>query len=292
MDRVAVFVDAGHLYAGGSAAISGKSRKRTEMTLDVAKVAKFLEERAGMLSGLPLLRIYWYDGALPQGLTTEQQLLASTDNVKLRLGIVNGYGEQKGVDAKIVTDLAELGRNSAICDAVLIGGDEDLRIGVELAQERGVRIHLLTVEGSNVSSLLKREADTTSIITVAELRGFLTVNEVVAPPASVQPQTKAMVPAAPAGTNGAQNGATTPSKIAAAAEPQAKIDYAAVVTQYLGDIPEPDKALLKAAIETDGTIPREHDGRVLARARDSVDRQLDAPEKKMLREEIRKQLSQ
>jgi len=269
VDRVAVFVDAGHLFAGGSMALSGAPKKRTEITLDVAQAAAFLERKAVELSGLPLLRIYWYDGALPAGLTTDQHLLASTNNIKLRLGIVNGHGEQKGVDAKIVTDLAELARNGALCDAVLIGGDEDLRIGVELAQERGVRVHLLTVVSTNVSTFLKREADTASEISVEELSTFLAVNSPT-PTASAAPTLSPMTPLPASGC---------PSS-----------DFADVVADYLGTLAAPDQQSLASAIKAGGGIPSDHDGRILGRARDSLGRSLNGPEKTALRKEVKRQL--
>ncbi|WP_250517987.1 NYN domain-containing protein [Caballeronia sp. ATUFL_M1_KS5A] len=304
MDRVAVFVDAGHLYAGGSAALSGEKKKRTEITLNVAKVATYLQERATALSGLPLLRIYWYDGAIGHRLTTEQQLLASTDNIKLRLGVVNGVGEQKGVDAKIVTDLAELARNCAACDAVLVGGDEDLRLGVELAQERGVRVHLLTIEQSGVSPLLRREADTTSVITVADLKEFMTVNpsappvaKAMAVPANQMKPTPSRADASSAAVGQAAPSATeiASNKVAALIKSTEQlirvVDVALVVTEYLGSISAPEKAALSAAVKAEGSIPREHDGKILARARDSVERQLEPAEKTELRRQVRAALN-
>jgi len=91
-------------------------------------------------------------------------VLAHTDHIKLRLGMLNSQGEQKGVDSLIVTDLIELARNRAITDAVLLSGDEDVRIGVQIAQCFGVRVHLLGIvpsRGSQSQQLL-READTTA----------------------------------------------------------------------------------------------------------------------------------
>ena len=58
-------------------------------------------------------------------LTADQALLASLDDVKIRLGFINSVGEQKGVDSLIVTDLIELARQKAVCDAILLSGDED-----------------------------------------------------------------------------------------------------------------------------------------------------------------------
>jgi len=278
MDRVAVFVDAGHLFAGGSAALAGEQQKRQNIKLDVSAVVAYLSDKARFLSAdMPLLRIYWYDGALAAGLTTPQRLLAAHDNVKLRLGVVNGFGEQKGVDAKIVTELAELARNGAICDAVLMAGDEDIRIGVELAQEKGVRVHLLTVEGSGVSTGLRYEADTTSHITKDDLATFMSI---IASDAA-----------------GKEPGSITPVKSVAGQSPpllvstpechSSLIDHATVVQDYLGTLLPEDKAALVAAI-ADGSIPSEHDGKILARARDSVKRQLQRPEIQALRKELKR----
>jgi len=269
MDRVAVFVDAGHLFAAGSAALTGAKERRDRLSLDMAQVVAFLKTRAETLSSVPLLRIYWYDGALPTGLTTEQQRLAHSDHVKLRLGIVNSHGAQKGVDAKIVTDLAELSRNRAICDAVLVGGDEDLRIGVELAQEYGVRVHLLSVEKSAVSTHLRQEADTVSYITVCDVRNFLTV--LPAPTAPVPPPGTGL----PAGT---------------AASPATVIDHAAMVAAYLGPLSGEARTALKEAIDTGTKIPTDHDRKLLAQTRNAAGRQLGDSERAELREELKRQL--
>lgn len=91
--------------------------------------------------------MYWYDGLTRTGrLSSEQEQIANAPFTKLRLGTVNSRGEQKGVDSLIVTDLIDLARNRAITDAVLVSGDEDIRIGVQIAQTFGVRIHLLGIK--------------------------------------------------------------------------------------------------------------------------------------------------
>ena len=64
MKRVAVFVDAGYLYAGGSTSLSGSAKRRNEISIDVPVVVEFLSKRATEISNCELLRIYWYDGAL------------------------------------------------------------------------------------------------------------------------------------------------------------------------------------------------------------------------------------
>lgn len=103
--------------------------------------------------------------------------LASTDHVKLRLGALNGVGQQKGVDSLIVTDLIELARNNAIQDAVLLAGDEDLRVGVQIAQSFGVAVHLVGIVPSRGSQsiALRQEADTTTELDAIAIGRFLTV---------------------------------------------------------------------------------------------------------------------
>ena len=263
MDRIAVFVDAGYLFAAGSAVLSGgQSKKRKELNLDSHAVIKYLIAKALDLSGLSsVLRIYWYDGALPTGLTTDQTSLGFSNNVKLRLGVVSGLGQQKGVDSRIVTDLAELARKRAICEAVLIGGDEDLRIGMEIAQDYGVRVHLLTVQDSAVAPLLRREADTASTMSPDEIGKFLTILS--------------------------DSGASAPG----ASAPGASVNFTSIVATYCGSLDAPGREALKNAIKASDTIPREHDGRLLAQARSSVSRDLTSPERTELRKELKAQLS-
>ena len=178
MSRVAVFVDAGYLYAAGSIAIHGGKLQREMVTLNQSEAIRKLTLAADVRTdGKPLLRVYWYDGALPQGLLPEQQSLAEADDVKLRLGIVTFGGQQKGVDSLIVTDLVELARNRAISDAVLLSGDEDVRIGVQIAQSFGVRVHLIGIEPSraNQSLALMQESDTKTEWSVSDIGDIMTV---------------------------------------------------------------------------------------------------------------------
>lgn len=165
MLQIAIFVDAGYLYAQGSVLLAGQKQQRTSVRLSIKDALKHLAQKAGEVApGVRLLRTYWYDG-LPRANrpTPDQNEISDAANTKLRLGMVNSQGEQKGVDSLIVTDLIELARNRAISDALILSGDEDIRIGVQVAQTFGVRIHLLGIRparGSQSADLVK-EADTT-----------------------------------------------------------------------------------------------------------------------------------
>lgn len=175
MNRTAVFVDAGYLFASGSRLIAGEKLLRGELHADHDAVLKLLAGLVQELTGLPLLRVYWYDGA-SKGPSPQQLALAYRPNVKLRLGLVNERGQQEGVDSLIVADLVTLARNGAMTDALLMTGDEDIRPGVQQAQEFGVRVHLIGIPPvrENQSALLVQEADGVRELSEDEVRTFLT----------------------------------------------------------------------------------------------------------------------
>jgi hypothetical protein len=176
MNRIAVFVDAGYFFASASELLFGTPLRRGEMRLANAEFAQYLAQSAEAIAGCPLLRIYWYDGT-NSGPTPAHLAMAYLDNIKLRLGFVNQSGEQKGVDGLIFSDLTNLARNRAISDAMLLAGDEDLRVGVQQAQEHGIRVHLLGVEprdpAGNQSAALQRESDTRRQLDAGTLGQFL-----------------------------------------------------------------------------------------------------------------------
>ncbi len=178
MDRVAVFVDAGYFFAQGSVAKFGRAVPRAELRLRAPETIEALKQFSEQCSGLPLLRIYWYDGARRGQPTTEQAALGIQDNVKLRLGVVGFDGRQKGVDSLIVTDMITLARNGAMMHCVLLSGDEDLRVGVQQAQEFGVRVDLLGIADRQTASaaqsdLLRREADSTNAWSAQDIDALL-----------------------------------------------------------------------------------------------------------------------
>jgi len=189
MDRVAVLVDAGYFFAAGSALVSGSgNQRRDSLIFDEKSAVKELEALAQRVAqNSPLLRIYWYDGASRKtGPTAEHSRLAHSNNIKVRLGFLNSAGQQKGVDSLIVTDLVELARNRAVGDVVLVSGDEDVRIGVQLAQSFGVRVHLVGVKpcAGNQSPELRQEADTCTELDISVLKKIISMRQPAVSPAT------------------------------------------------------------------------------------------------------------
>ncbi len=190
MDRCAVFVDAGYLFASGGL-LCHNTRKRGELALDEVELLTWLRREAEAHSKVEALRTYWYDGARSGIPTESQQRIAARPGGKLRLGRVNGAGQQKGVDALIYRDLITLATERAITDAYLLSGDEDLREGVKAAQDRGVRVTLIGIpapSGYNQSEELCWEVDDQLTLEKGDLSAFLSLVAAPAPVSGAQPQ--------------------------------------------------------------------------------------------------------
>ncbi len=246
MDYVAVFVDAGYLFAQGSTLLTGRKLQRSEIRLNADRVVDALTTVATRASRqLPLLRIYWYDGTSGEP-SDQHRTLARHANIKVRLGIVNRQGQQKGVDSLLVTDMITLARNRAMAECVLLSGDEDMRVGVLQAQEHGVRVHLLGIRGvaNSQSELLVQEADERSEWGEDDLHPFLTCTP--------RPQPEAAEAAAP----------LTPEDV--------DRELAQVARDEAGDVPAADREALIRQIRQTGLRPRAIDGRLLAKSRTAI----------------------
>ena len=179
MDRFAVFVDAGYLYAeGGKLAHGTADRLRLELKFEatVSSLAKLAEAD----SGVNYLRTYWYDAATDARPTPGHIALASIPGVKLRLGRLS-LGKQKGVDSRIVRDLIVLARDKAITAAYVLSGDEDIREGVAEAQDCGVSVVLLGITplpgGHNQARALVQEADGLVMLTREQMSQWITLRK-------------------------------------------------------------------------------------------------------------------
>lgn len=274
MNRVAIFVDAGYFFAQGSKAIWGTPESRNLLDLSESSVvAELMAVSSAKAPNSSLLRIYWYDGAKRTGPSLEQLRLAQLDNVKLRLGFINSQGQQKGVDSLIVTDLVELARNGAIADAILLAGDEDVRIGVQIAQSYGVRVHLLGIvgPGQSQSPQLLHEADTTMVWDAATASRMISLRT---------PQTVVVVTTTtPA--------AVSPPNTSAVAVPNANainVTLDATTDSLVGSLTPGDIADIKVFWSTNQVgVPHEFDGKLIATGRTALGRDLTTSERRYVR---------
>jgi hypothetical protein len=167
-----VFVDAGWFLSEAALALTGRGL-RSDVTCRYRDLMPALAQLAAEHTGLPLLRIYWYDAA-PDGIPGGAHLeIGSLPNVKLRLGRISHH-EQKGVDALLILDLTTLARERAIANALVVSGDEDIREGIAVAQSLGVRVTLGAIalpEGRpSLATTLIHEADDQLVVDAEFLR--------------------------------------------------------------------------------------------------------------------------
>ena len=138
MDRYAIFVDAGYVYASGGALVLDTSN-RNQVDLNhpgfIQTVRQIVE--AEFPNSGDFLRVYWYDAA-PRGVPqSEHEQVAAHAGVNVRLGRLTRQG-QKGVDSLVLRDMMKLSAEHAICTAFLVAGDEDLEMLV-MAWADGLR---------------------------------------------------------------------------------------------------------------------------------------------------------
>lgn len=278
MSRVAIFVDAGYLFAQGSAALVGEKQRRSEVKINgTAVLAELAAVAQAKCPDIRLLRTYWYDAPPRTGMSAEHAALALTDQVKLRLGVLNGRGQQKGVDSLIVTDLIELARNNSICDAVLLSGDEDVRIGVQIAQNFGVGVHLIGIHPARGSQsvLLRQEADTTTEWEKSTIAHFMTVSAVATK--SVAPEKEKVVAKTVLSGSGSAG-------LEKKADREDRAQVHKVVEETIAALNTDDLAAISAFWES-GTkgIPSDIDRPLLGKCRDAIGRDLLPEERRQAR---------
>lgn len=168
--QCALYIDAGYLLASAAARVTGTSL-RSGVKIQTRALIDGLIRQAEAESGLPLLRVNWYDSAVSPGGVPDptQDAIGILPRVKLRLGRMSPGGVQKGVDLRIGLDVATHGRNRVVDVMYLVSGDDDLTEAVEEAQGHGIQVVVLAAPDAQglahaVSRNLQREADGVIVI--------------------------------------------------------------------------------------------------------------------------------
>ena len=182
--------------------------------------------------------------------------------------------EQKGVDSLIVTDMITLARNRAMASCILLSGDEDIRVGVQQAQEYGVSVHLLGIKPARGSQslFLLREADWSHEWDEDDLRPFLRCEPPLSTPNFTTP---------------------LPTTIVSAKQPDGQDDTRQVdhrllrVAQQLADeMPSSEALTTVEEIRATNQRPRQLDARLLAMSRNAIGRDLVPDEKRAVRDAL------
>ena len=193
-----LYIDAGYLLAAAATRVTGTSL-RSGIHVDYAALVGSLVEAAEARSGVPVLRVHWYDSARNGVPDPQQERIGELSKVKLRLGRFGVDGQQKGVDLRIGLDLVAHARNGASDVFLLVSGDDDLTEAVEEAQVHGVQVVLLAVPTTagkphGVSRHLIRAADELDTIDGAAIDAAVMKVEVPRGPASAPSAPAASVP--------------------------------------------------------------------------------------------------
>ena len=262
---MAVFVDAVYLFQQTAVSLTGSRQERSDLLIDVPNVISELKLESGARAPeSSFLRIYWYDLVHPGArLTSDQALLANSDDLKLRLCSAPILGTVRSLASSIAVDLVELSRNRVLDDALLVAGDEDLRIPVQVAQSYGVRAHLVTIApGRNaLSTALTQESDTTTEWPWETVQKFMTVRK-----------------------GGLQDFSAASILSNTAADPhdwEARLEAAA--REFADALEDNDLDALDAYWATSRGVPSELDRRLLPFARGALGRDLDQAEKRFVR---------
>lgn len=284
MGRVAVLVDAGYLFKAGGQLIASRNIGREGVVLDPEAAVDQLGAVAQEITGRELLRVYWYDAA-PRDSSFAHREVAEIHDLKLRLGHLNSAGQQKGVDALIITDMMTLARNRACDDFVLLSGDADLVAGVLQAQEHGVRVHLLgiTPARQNQAPTLRYEADTChewNARAVSALLRLATPEEVAERKKRPSRRRSDRVSASRG------NGDAGPSRVGpvsdAPAENLPEAALRSVADSVARELSDEDRASVVAG-DRPGLVPGHIDRKLLGTARKSLDAMLSESDKRALR---------
>lgn len=194
-----LYIDTGYLLASAATRVSGTSL-RSSINVDYPRLINTLVTTAEEISGLPILRVHWYDSARHGVPDAQQERIGELAKVKLRLGRFGYDGEQKGVDLRIGLDLVTHARNNTSDVFVLVSGDDDLTEAVEEAQIHGVQVVVLAVptavgKSHGVSRHLLRAADDLHTIDGAAIDEAVVKVERQAAPQPCEPVTAKPGPA-------------------------------------------------------------------------------------------------
>lgn len=159
-----------------------------------------------------------------------------------------------------------LARNRAVSDAVLVSGDEDLRVGVQQAREFGVRVYLVGIKPSRGSQslFLLQEADVTYEWSDVEVSAFLACKpKSAASPPSASAESAAAATVTPASTAPDQLGG--------------------VAAKVAGTLKDAELSALSEAFQSTRQLPQDVDRRLLGGGRAAIGRDLVPAEKKQVR---------
>lgn len=254
MKKMTVLVDAGYFYSACSLNLLQSSCSRKNLEINISAFFNFIKSFCQKEFDSELFRVHWYDGVIPTGLSVEQQKIATTPNILFRKGFINEKGEQKCIDTKIVADMLDFAYLKTTDEILLVGADTDLLIGVEKAQQLGLKVHLLTLSNICVSQKLKEHVDSVHSIEEEYTNQFIKFIELPIDNINLE-------------------------------------ECEDVATAYIDTLEADHLFALKAEIISSNKIPKNDDIALLKMGRLYFKRNLHSEEKHMIRDKLKQKLS-
>ncbi|WP_149359934.1 NYN domain-containing protein [Lolliginicoccus suaedae] len=158
-----MYVDAGYLWLTLQE-MTGKAH-RQQLGIDQVALIRLIGELAQRHHpDIRVLRQMWYDAEPENGSPVmHHQLIRDTPGAWLRTGtlhFMDGVARQKGVDTRLVADVAAAAVRRTTEEVIILAGDGDLVPAIETAAEEGIRTCLWYFAGGDtVSRRLKGTAD-------------------------------------------------------------------------------------------------------------------------------------
>ena len=288
--QVAVFVDAGYLFALGSIAIAGQTSKRERIGIKSDVFLTEIKSLVRQLTGAkPLLRVYWYETSTSNRVLGHEHVhIGQTNEIKLRIVPLHQHNFRTAVTSAITRDLAELGRNGAISDALLLARNDALRTGVELSQSYGVRVHMLEVfaDQDNEFSALCSEADTNTAWRRPDVQKFLVEQDlatVVEYDAILRSQSKTP----PIDRNLSTEPAFEPQVLAREIPDETRDAIHNVVIEYIEQLYDEELEACMGYWRNGRGVPNSYDKSLLFECRNALARNLTEDERVVMRSSFR-----
>lgn len=288
--QVAVFVDAGYLFALGSIAVAGQTSKRERIGIKSDVFLTEIKNLARQLTGSkPLLRVYWYETSTSNRvLGSEHVHIGQTNEIKLRIVPLHQHNFRTAVTSAIARDLAELGRNGAISDALLLARNDSLRTGVEFSQSYGVRVHMLEIfaEQDSEFSALCSEADTNTAWNRSDVEKFL-IEQDLATIADYDTTLRSQVKSPPIERAFSPEPSFEPLQLAREIPEETRDAIHSVVIEYIEQLYDEELEACMGYWRNGRGVPNSYDKSLLFECRNALERSLTEDERVVMRSSFR-----
>ena len=283
--QVAIFVDAGYMFALGSIALTGSALPRPRMGVHVEPLQDSLKKVVREVAGAkPIVRTYWYDNSTSnRAMSNEQLKIGEIDGIKLRLVALHQQNVKTGTASAIARDLIELSSKGSISDALVLARNDTLRTAIEICQSYGIRVHILEIfpEEKSQFSYIKSDVDTLTSWNATDLREILFEQEL-----AMESEYQHVYPTrAPSDPDHEPRAFSFRRSIHASADvnEDTKDSIISVVKDFIEELYDDELESCMEFWRTGRGVPNTYDKSLLIECRNALDRNLTDSERQVMR---------